>query len=109
MVEMKIIIDSPDGIYAVLGESVQEVENELRTVVNQFIDMEEPPYYFEFRNDIQYMSYDFIETDENGKNHFNTNIKVLELDNWFDYFRSRVEKAKKEFLENETEIQLYNE
>ncbi len=106
---MKIIIDSPDGIYGVLAESVEEVENELRTIINQFIDMEEPPYYFEFRGDIQYMSYDFIEIDENGENHFNKNIKILELNDWFDYFRNKVEKAQKEFLENETETQLCNE
>lgn len=98
---MKIIIDMPSGIYATIADSIEEVETELRSIINQFIEKNEEPEYFTFRGDIQYLFYDFVEVDDDGIFHFDDAIKVLEVNDWFDYFREKIEKAKREFYEDQ--------
>jgi hypothetical protein len=46
MVEMKIIIDCPGGVYPVIANSVEEVETELKLLINQFCELKEPPFIY---------------------------------------------------------------
>lgn len=101
---MKIIIDTPDGIYGTIADSIEEVEIELKSIINQFIEKNEEPEYFIFRGDIQYLFWDFVEVEDNGNFHFNQEIKVLELNDWFDYFIEKIEKAKRKFYEDQTQL-----
>ncbi len=93
---MKIIIDSPGGVYPVIADSVEEVETELKLLINQFCELKEPPYYFEFRGDKGHRFYDYAYYGEDGnqKPCISPEVVVAEVNDWFDLFRKKVEDFK---------------
>jgi len=93
---MKIIIDTPGGVYPIIANSVEEVKTELESLINQFCELKEPPYYFEFRGSIYYRFYDFAYYGEDGnqKPCFSPEITIYELNDWFDDFKKKTDDFK---------------
>lgn len=96
---MKIIIDVEDGIYAVEAESVEVVRTTLKNTINKIINEcgTHYPYHFDFIGIKEFIFYDFVETTEiENEYRLREDINILELNDWFDFYKKGVIELQKE-------------